>query len=172
MTVEAIENGVLVAFVALMIAEDGFHASETLAEALAIERARIGRELWGLQIIWYVLVNHENWSYKFRYARWTVTQKWDSSPKFDRGVPALKVAPGFPVKLKVQREYVSVQSTSAEEIRQHKVYRPSTKDKYKEQVRGRAPRFAKAPSDRAKLREVGQNSERERKTPALGQDSL
>ncbi|MQL79920.1 hypothetical protein Taro_012371, partial [Colocasia esculenta] len=65
-----------------------------------------------------------------------------------------------------------LESTSAEEIRQHKVYRPSTKDKYKEQARGRAPRLAKAPSDRAELREVEQNSERERKTPALGQDSL
>ncbi|MQL75978.1 hypothetical protein Taro_008363, partial [Colocasia esculenta] len=98
--------------------------------------------------------------------------QWDSSPKFDRGVPALKVAPGFPVKLKVQREYVSIQSTSAEEIRQHKVYRPSTKDKYKEQARGRTPRLAKAPSDQVELREVGQNSERGRKTPALGQDGL
>ncbi|MQL95522.1 hypothetical protein Taro_028194 [Colocasia esculenta] len=65
---------------------------------------------------------------------------WDPSPKFSRGVSALKMAPGFPVKMKIQGEHVSVQSTSAEEIRQHKVYRPSTKDKYKKQARGRTPR--------------------------------
>ncbi|MQL92987.1 hypothetical protein Taro_025627 [Colocasia esculenta] len=57
--------------------------------------------------------------------------------------------------MKVQGEHVSVQSTKHGKIRQHKVYRPSTKDKYKEQARGRTPRLAKAPSDRAELREVG-----------------
>ncbi|MQL97739.1 hypothetical protein Taro_030435 [Colocasia esculenta] len=91
---------------------------------------------------------------------------WDSSPKFSRGVPALKMAPGFPVKLKVQGEYVSVQSTSAKEIRQHKIYRPCTKDKYKKQARGRTPRLAEAPSDWAKLREVGQNPKKRSTIPA------
>ncbi|MQL75751.1 hypothetical protein Taro_008114 [Colocasia esculenta] len=79
---------------------------------------------------------------------------WDPSPKFSREIPVLKMAPGFPVKVKVQGEYVSIQSTKHGKIRQHKVYRPSTKDKYKEQARGRTPRLAKAPSDRAELREV------------------
>ncbi|MQL78938.1 hypothetical protein Taro_011362 [Colocasia esculenta] len=37
-----------------------------------------------------------------------VYEEWDSSPKFGRGVPALKMAPGFPVKVKVQGEHVSV----------------------------------------------------------------
>ncbi|MQM05562.1 hypothetical protein Taro_038371, partial [Colocasia esculenta] len=83
----------------------------------------------------------------------TACSEWDSSPKFSRGVPALKMAPGCPVKVKVQGEHVSVQSTKHGKIRQHKVYRPSTKDKYKEQARGRTPRLAKAPSDRAELRE-------------------
>ncbi|MQL95499.1 hypothetical protein Taro_028163 [Colocasia esculenta] len=44
--------------------------------------------------------------------------------------------------------------------------RPSTKDKYKEQARGRTPRLAKAPSDRAKLREVGRNSKETSRTSA------
>ncbi|MQL73547.1 hypothetical protein Taro_005914 [Colocasia esculenta] len=87
-------------------------------------------------------------------------------PRGPGGIPALKMASGFPVKLKVQGEHVSVQSTSAEEIRQHKVYRPSTKDKYKEQARGRTPRLAKAPSNRAELREVGQNSKKRSTIPA------
>ncbi|MQL69721.1 hypothetical protein Taro_002015 [Colocasia esculenta] len=49
-----------------------------------------------------------------------MTHKWDPSPKFSRGVPALKTAPGFPVKVKVQGEHVSVQSTKHGKIRQHK----------------------------------------------------
>ncbi|MQL68976.1 hypothetical protein Taro_001257 [Colocasia esculenta] len=36
---------------------------------------------------------------------------WDTSSKFSRGVPALKMVPGVPVKMKVQGEHVSVQST-------------------------------------------------------------
>ncbi|MQL68739.1 hypothetical protein Taro_000999 [Colocasia esculenta] len=42
---------------------------------------------------------------------------------------------------------------STEKIRQHK-------NKHKEQARGRTPRLAKASSDRAKLREVGRNSKK------------
>ncbi|MQM20464.1 hypothetical protein Taro_053484 [Colocasia esculenta] len=81
--------------------------------------------------------------------------RWDSSPKFDRGVPALKVAPGFPVKLKVQREYVSVQSTKHGKIRQHKVLGPSIKHKYKEQARERTPKLCAAVFYWAKLQGNG-----------------
>ncbi|MQL96632.1 hypothetical protein Taro_029313 [Colocasia esculenta] len=84
---------------------------------------------------------------------------WDTSSKFSRGVPALKMVPGVPVKMKVQGEHVSVQSTKHGKIRQHKVYRPSTKDKYKEQ----APATL---SDRAELREfAGQCKEKTRLMP-------
>ncbi|MQL99567.1 hypothetical protein Taro_032292, partial [Colocasia esculenta] len=94
----------------------------------------------------------------------TATQEtWDPSPKFSREIPALKMASGFPIKVKVQGEHVSVQSTKHGKIRQHKVLGPSIKHKYKEQARGRTPRLAKAPSNQAELREVGQNSETERK---------
>ncbi|MQM23453.1 hypothetical protein Taro_056517 [Colocasia esculenta] len=80
---------------------------------------------------------------------------WDPSPKFGRRVPALKMAPGFPVKVKVQGEHVSVQSTKHGKIWQHKVLGPSIKHKYKEQARGRTPKLCAAVFYWAKLQGNG-----------------
>ncbi|MQL70517.1 hypothetical protein Taro_002829 [Colocasia esculenta] len=88
---------------------------------------------------------------------------WDPSPKFSRGVPALKMVPGVPVKVKVQGEHVSVQSTKHGKIRQHKVYRPSTKDKYKEQARGRTPKLHAAVFYWAKLQSTKHGKIRQHK---------
>ncbi|MQM02544.1 hypothetical protein Taro_035313 [Colocasia esculenta] len=80
---------------------------------------------------------------------------WDPSPKFSREIPVLKMAPGFPVKVKVQGEHVSVQSTKHGKIRQHKVLGPSIKHKYKEQARGRTPKLRAAVFYWAKLQGNG-----------------
>ncbi|MQL99718.1 hypothetical protein Taro_032444 [Colocasia esculenta] len=78
--------------------------------------------------------------------------------EFSKEISALKVAPGLLVKLKYEGEHVSIQSTSTEKIRQHNVYRPSTKNKYKELARGRTPKLGKAVFSQAELRERKENS--------------